>query len=120
MVDNCDFVGFLVYSIDRSTYLHTGLGMFPTYYKAVAIAYADAATRFIPDCMEDIEDKVKMSSLYKLEGDEDFAFDVIDDKGEVNETYYIVSCYNNKDTYHELGFKHSVSDYVEENKKYGR
>lgn len=104
MIDNCDYSGFLVYSIDRSTYLHMGLGMFPTYYKAVSIAYADAATRHIPDCMEDNEDKVKMSSLYPLEGGEDFAFDVIDDKGKVDVTYYIVSCYQDKDRYHELGF----------------
>lgn len=108
MIDNCEYSGFLVYSIDRSTYLHIGLGMFPTYYKAVSIAYADAATRHIPVCMEDNEDKVKMSSLYPLEGGEDFAFDVIDDKGKVDVTYYIVSCYNDKDRYHELGFKNLV------------
>lgn len=116
MVDNSDFVGFLVFSINRSTNIHFGLGMFPTYYKAVSIAYADAATRHIPDRVEweDIKDKLKMSSLYALEGGEDFAFDVIDDKGEVDVTYYILSCYNDKDIYHELGFKHSVSDCVKE------
>jgi len=104
MIDNSDFVGFLVYSKDPITHLHIGLGMFPTYYKAVAMAYVDAATRYIPDCMDN-EREVKMSSLYPLEGDEDFAFDIIDDKGEVNETYYILSCYKDKDRYHELGFK---------------
>lgn len=104
MIDNCDYSGFLVYSIDPVTHLHIGLGMFPTYYKAVSIAYADAATRYIPDCMDN-KDEVKMSSLYTLEGGEDFAFDVINDKGEVDETYYILSCYNEKQRYHELGFK---------------
>lgn len=104
MIDNNNFVGFLVYSIDPITYLHIGLGMFPTYYKAVSIAYADAATRFIPDCMN-AEDKVTMSSLYPLEGGEDFAFDIIDNKGEVSETYYIISCYNEKERYNELGIK---------------
>ena len=104
MIDNNDFVGFLVYSMDRSTHLHIGLGMFPTYCKAVAMAYADAATRHIPDCMDN-EDEVKMSSLYPLEGCKDFAFDVIDDKENVDVTYYILSCYKEKDRYHELGFK---------------
>ena len=104
MIDNDDFVGFLVYSMDPVTNLHIGLGMFPTYYKAVSIAYADAATRYIPECMDD-EVEVKMSSLYALEGGEDFAFDIIDDKGEIHETYYILSCYKEKERYHELGFK---------------
>lgn len=108
MIDNNDFVGFLVYSIDPVTHLHIGLGMFPTYYKAVSIAYADAATRYIPNCMDN-EDKVTMSSLYALnKGDEDFAFDIINYKGEVDETYYILSCYNEKERYHELGFKSLV------------
>ena len=107
MIDNSDFIGYLVYSKDPTTYLHIGLGMFPTYYKAVAMAYADAATRYIPDCMDD-EDKVTMSSLYSLEGGEDWAFNVINDKGEVDLTYYILSCYKEKDRYNELGFKSLV------------
>ena len=52
MIDNDDFVGFLVYSMDPVTNLHIGLGMFPT--------------------------------------------------------YYILSCYNDKKRYHELGFKSLV------------
>ena len=106
MIDNHDFSGFLVYNVNPSMHLHMGLGMFPTYYKAVAMAYADAATRYIPVCMDDDDkDKVKMSSLYPLECVEDFAFDVIDDKGNIVVTYYIISCYYDKDKYHELGFK---------------
>lgn len=107
MIDNSDYIGYLVFSKDPTTHLHIGLGMFPTYYKAIEIAYADAATRYIPDCMDN-EREVKMSSLYELEGGEDFAFDIIDDKGEVNETYYILSCYKEKVRYHELGFKSLV------------
>lgn len=104
MIDNSDYVGYLVYSKDPTTKLHIGLGMFPTYYKAVAMAYADAATRYIPNCIDnDVE--ATMSSLYKLEGGEDWAFDVINDTEEVDVTYYILSCYKEKDRYNELGIK---------------
>ena len=34
--------------------------------------------------------------------------DVIDDEGKVSNTYYILSCYNEKERYHELGFKSLV------------
>lgn len=112
MIDNSNYVGYLVFSKDPTTHLHIGLGMFPTYYKAVAMAYADAATRHIPDCIDnDVE--ATMSSLYKLEGGDDWAFDVIDDKKEVDVTYYILLCYNDKDICRELGFNRFMYNNLE-------
>lgn len=98
-----NYCGYIVFSLDRDTHLHVGIGMFPTFFKAISAAYADAAGRHIPDCMED-DKEVKMTSLYDLEGREDFAFDVIDKDGKIDVSYYILSCYHNRDIEKEMGF----------------